>query len=176
MGVGMIEFQSASPFILKTLHFQNDNREYLIEFNRVQVMQLMGDSAIGKSLFVSDLNEQKLGQQPHQEQQGQECKLLTITENNSEALELVKNPLEIDYDLVVIDNADILITEELDQAICEALFKPTKTYWIIIGRNWFNCCAYDGCRGTLVNKQDTKSRQKNEKNIFTVKYDGTMVN
>ena len=137
-----INLQNPDTFLLKTLVFDNGSRHYAIRFNRTKIIQLRGDSSTGKTLFCSDLREQrtKIPDFPT---------ILVIGSFNRESLGLLNDLNNLSYDLVVIDNADILLTPELDKAIFESLISANKTYWIIIGRKWFDCCSYSGCRGVL---------------------------
>jgi len=146
----------ASQFALKDLVFKNGNRQYNIKFNRTHMLQLKGDSSTGKSLMAHDLREQrgKISNFPE---------ILVIDVINRESIDFISMHKTSKYDLVVIDNADILITQEVDKIICKELLS-SKTYWIVIGRKWYNCCAYSGCRGIL------KSNHFRNKHEFYIEY------
>lgn len=45
--------------MLKNIDFQNENRHWKIEFNRIRMLHLRGECGIGKSLFAKDLKAQK---------------------------------------------------------------------------------------------------------------------
>lgn len=141
-----INFQDQDAFLLKSLVFENGSRHYDIKFNRTKIIQLRGDSSTGKTLFASDLREQgkKIPAFPS---------ILVIGSFNREAIGLLNDLSDLPYDLVVIDNADILLTDRLDKAIFQSIISENKTYWIIIGRKWFDCCSYSGCRGVLRSKK-----------------------
>lgn len=140
--LGSIDLGQQDKFLLKSLEFENGGRRYDIRFNRTRIMQLRGGSSTGKTLFAADLREQRKSIPAFPN-------ILVVGSANSESLGLLKNLEDLPYDLVVIDNADILLDKQLDRAISRSLMTSSRTYWIIIGRKWFACCAYSGCRGIL---------------------------
>lgn len=142
--------------MLKNLKFQNDNRVYDIAFNRIKVLQIKGDSSTGKSLLASDIKEQR----DHDRQLG---KVLVINIDNSDLLELVRQSSE-EYNYIVIDNADVILDEETDKIIWKKIIASTKTYWIILGRKFFNCTSYNGCNGIL------KQEKAEDKHYFSIDY------
>lgn len=139
---GSIDLQHQETFLLKSLVFENGRRHYDIKFNRTRIIQLRGDSSTGKTLFAMDLREQKRSIPDF-------SNVLVTGSFNSESLGLLRDLDNLPYDLVVIDNADILLDKQLDSAIFQSMISGSKTYWIIIGRKWFDCCSYSGCRGIL---------------------------
>lgn len=154
---GVNNMSNIDRFSLKDLKLKNGNREYNIIFNGVQIIQLKGDSSTGKSLLASDIKEQR----------GQIVNfpnILVIDEFNNELLKLLEPEQIPEYDLIVIDNADILVTTDLDTLICNELNRNFKTYWIIIGRKRYKCCTYELCRGILEN------RHFKNKYTFSIKY------
>lgn len=161
-GINMDELNKLiKKYRLKDLNFRNANREYTIEFNRQPILQLEGDSGTGKSLLAHDLKEQRGRIDNFPE-------ILVIDAINYETLELIRLHRVDKYNLIVIDNADILIDKEIDRIICEMLTN-SRIYWIIMGRNWFNCCSYEGCRCVL------ESKHFRNKHIFRTKYINTML-
>lgn len=156
--LGSIDLGRKDAFRLKSLEFENGGRRYDMRFNRTRIAQLRGDSSTGKTLFATDLREQRKSIPAFPS-------ILVIGSVNSEALDLLKDLDDLPYDLVVIDNADILLDKQLDRAISRSLLTSGRTYWIIIGRKWFDCCAYSGCRGIL---QSEKLRGNAYR--FTIRY------
>lgn len=147
----------SKQYLLKDIEFFNENRCYKIEFNRTKILQIMGYSATGKSLMLHDIRDRI------NEIEGFPNILAIDTINYREAFELLKIQGSADYDLIVIDNADVLLDKEMDDLICKALVSE-KTYWIILGRTWFKCCAYMGCRAVM------KHIKENRKYKFFVDY------
>ena len=152
-----IDLSAPDSYVLKPLVFENSGRCYEIHFNRTNILQLKGDSGTGKTLFASDLKEQR-------DNVPNFPRILVINYDNRELLELLTSLNDLPYDLVVIDNADIILTKELDTAIYHALLSTSRAYWIIIGRTWFDCCSYGGCRAIL------KSEKIRKKFYFHVEY------
>lgn len=62
-------------------------------------------------------------------------------------IDLITYPCK--YDFVIIDNADIILNENVCKIISENIRKNNKTYWIIIGRNYYPCVLSVGCKGNL---------------------------
>jgi hypothetical protein len=105
------------------LKFNYDNRHYTLDFNS-RVIQIAGDSAAGKSLMYQDLQhcmnrDAKFG-----------SKVLLININSNKDLTAEQRK---PYKYIVIDNADLIITPEIDEEIIESQ-KEGRNYWIIFGR------------------------------------------
>ena len=130
---------------MKNLKFSHRNRRYDLAFNMAPVMQIRGDSGTGKSLMGSDLQAEK-------EIQKKLSNVLIVNFKTRELLKLLSNN-DKEYDFVVIDNADIILTPEYDNLIFEKIIQPTKTQWIILGRKSYNCVISAACRGVLVRQK-----------------------
>lgn len=115
-------------------------RTYKIEFNHLRILQITGNSETDKSLLVSDFLDQRCIRQDLSNS-------LVIDRMFPEGLKLITENCQYDY--VIIDNADILVTEEIDKMIKENIKCNTKTYWIIIGRRVYDCVLSMGCIGEL---------------------------
>ena len=131
-----------SKAILKPLKFKIKNREYNINWYCMKIIKLAGDSAVGKSLFVSDfLLYRKSGKDK------KASNSLVINSTNPEGIQWLKTASKYDY--VIIDNAEGLITPKVDKIISNQIASGTKTYWIIIGRTQLNCTAALACNCRL---------------------------
>lgn len=143
---------------MQNLRFLHINRRYDLEFNHFRVMQIWGDSGTGKSLLCSDFaKEQKL--------RSNISNSLVIDYFNSASLQLLKG--ETEYRYVFVDNADLILTPEYDKLIKEKILSATKTYWIILGRKYYECVISSTCIGTLCSKTDEKGIT-----TFTIDYMG----
>lgn len=140
---------------LRNLIFKNENRYYDLKFNQLRVMQIKGESGIGKSLFCSDLKIKKNIDTNFKN-------IVVFDFENSDMLNLVKDFSLYDY--VVFDNADLYLTDELCSIIESNILSDSKTHWIIIGRNSFSCVLSLGCIGVLERKT------KGIKHYFCVNY------
>ena len=125
---------------MKALRLSNMGRTYKIEFNHLRILQITGNSETDKSLLVSDFLDQRCIRQDLSNS-------LVIDRMFPEGLKLITEDCQYDY--VIIDNADILVTEEIDKMIKENIKCNTKTYWIIIGRRVYDCVLSTGCIGEL---------------------------
>lgn len=133
------------------LKFQYKDRKYDLKFNRVPVMQLVGDAASGKSLMCHDIRRLQI-------EKGKCRDILVIDEesvvqiswwgNSEKALEEFKR-----YKYVIIDDADIIFNVPMQFV---AMAKP-DIYWIIIGRNHFVNVPGLFCRCELVNDNNNIS-------------------
>lgn len=115
-------------------------RNYNIEFNHLRILQIKGKASTGKSLFVSDFKEQMRVRKDLQNS-------LVINWKNPNDINLITDNCKYDY--VLIDNADVLMTEEISRNIEKNLEKNSDTYWIIIGRRDYDCILSIGCIGEL---------------------------
>lgn len=133
---------------MKRFKFSYDTRSYDIWFNKFNILFLIGDSGTGKTLFFNDLNAWRIA--------NQKTNILTITYDTMyENLRLMREHID-DYDLIVIDRADLIIDNNIDFFICNHLNKN----WIIIGRKIHGCVPSLTTLGRLVK----------EGNKITVKY------
>ncbi len=66
---------------------------------------------------------------------------------------------------VAVIKSRIVNINNIDKKIFNSILKGGKTYWIIIGRCWYDCCSYNGCRGILIRDIDNVNKNKS-----TVKY------
>ena len=108
------------------MNFDYDNRHYSLEFNSM-VIQVMGESAIGKSLMYQDL-QAYINANP---ELGLENDFLFVNAQNKKEYTDVKRLRGYKY--VVIDNADIVLTPDIDREIIESQ-KDSRNYWVLIGR------------------------------------------
>lgn len=129
---------------MKPLKFKIFNRSYNLEFNHIRIMQIKGESATGKSLMVSDFLKYRSSDEQYRNS-------LVINSEHPEGLALIKE--QCSYNYVIIDNADILLTDREIKLIQKNLWGFNKTYWIIIGRNFYPCVLSNGSIGVLVEKK-----------------------
>lgn len=129
---------------MKPLKFKIFNRSYNLKFNHIRIMQIKGESAIGKSLMVSDFLSYRGSDEQYKNS-------LVINSEHPEGLALIKE--QCSYNYVIIDNADILLTDREIKLIQKNLWGFNKTYWIIIGRNFYPCVLSNGSIGVLVEKK-----------------------
>ena len=129
---------------MKPLKFKIFNRVYNLEFNHIKIMQIKGESAIGKSLMVSDFLSYRGSDEQYKNS-------LVINSEHPEGLDLITE--QCSYDYVVIDNADILLTDREIKLIQKNLWGLNKTYWVLIGRNFYPCVLSNGSIGVLVEKK-----------------------
>lgn len=129
---------------MRPLKFEIFNRSYNLEFNHIRIMQIKGESATGKSLMVSDFLKYRSSDEQYRNS-------LVINSEHPEGLALIKE--QCSYNYVIIDNADILLTDREIKLIQKNLWGFNKTYWIIIGRNFYPCVLSNGSIGVLVEKK-----------------------
>lgn len=140
---------------LKQLKFRIGYRSYILEFRGYRVLKLCGDSATGKSLFASDLNkyEGDLGQFGTNEH------VLVLSMRNRAALSMITDGAWKRYTLVVIDNADVLLTPQIEEIIKGSILDPENdTYWVIIGRKFHSCCPTGLSSATLKMEVDKANK------------------
>ena len=143
---------------MRVFTLENGNRRYEIAFHRYNIVQICGLSATGKSLFFSDFVEQQLTTDKYNN-----CLLI----NFRTADRLEKLWTDHVYDMVVIDDADALITPELDEHIRNRVHTD-PTLWIILGRPAFSCVPAFSCRTPLTCYQEGET--PNERFLFTTTY------
>ena len=130
---------------LKDLSFKNANRYYNLKFNHLRIMQIKGESGVGKSLFCSDLSVKKSIDADF-------SNILIFDYKNKDMLPFIKDFSSYDY--VVLDNADLYMTERLGRVIEKDLLAvDSKTHWIIIGRDYYPCVLSLGSVGVLVREE-----------------------
>jgi len=108
------------------LKFDFDNRYYNLNL-RSMAVQIVGESAIGKSLMFQDL-QAYINKHPELKLEG---KFLFVNAQNR--VHYTDVLLFRKYQGVIIDNADIVITPAIDEEIISSQ-KSSDTQWIIIGR------------------------------------------
>ena len=129
---------------MRPLKFKIFNRSYNLGFNHIRIMQIKGESATGKSLMVSDFLSYRGSDEQYRNS-------LVINSEHPEGLALIKE--QCSYNYVIIDNADILLTDREIKLIQKNLWGANKTYWVIIGRNFYPCVLSNGSIGVLVEKK-----------------------
>lgn len=137
------------------LQFKYEDRKYNLRFNRVPVMQIVGDSPSGKSLMCHDIRELQATTN--------ECdNILVLDERNIKEQPWtntgeISDAVQKQYKYIVIDNADVILNMHLQLII----MSNPDIHWIIIGRNEFMCVPGLICKCVL----------KNDNNNITVSYD-----
>ena len=116
---------------MESLVFSYANRHYYLQFNFLPIIQLKGYTASGKSLFVHDFGRIRKNHANFKNS-------LIVNSRHPEGLQLIKHHK---YDYVIIDNADILITPDLDAYIFYQVVSGESTKYIIIGRRNYSCVA-----------------------------------
>lgn len=97
------------------LQFKYEDRKYNLRFNRVPVMQIVGDSASGKSLMCHDIRELQATTN--------ECdNILVLDERNIKEQPWtntgeISDAVQKQYKYIVIDNADIILNMQLQLII-----------------------------------------------------------
>lgn len=150
------------------IEFAFGNRVYQIDYHFYNIVQLVGDSASGKSLLYSDfLSIQKIDEETN-EHKYTNC-LLINKDSKDRLSKLFTGHV---YDIVIINNADLIITPEIDMLIFEQVVsRPTK--WIIIGRRNYRCVPSPVCiseLGRFEEKRDGKTQY-----VFKTTYEGMLV-
>ncbi|MEG1723772.1 MAG: hypothetical protein RR313_00120 [Anaerovoracaceae bacterium] len=141
--------------LLQPINFTYLNRTYYLDFNHLRIMQIKGESTVGKSLFVSDFDKQKD---------------IDTTFANSLVINFFKKDLlnliteDCNYDFVIIDNADIILDDFTIEKIKRNLWNNGKTHWVIIGQNFYSCVLSLGCVGELIRER------RNDKFYFRITY------
>lgn len=126
------------------LEFMVQKRHYNIPFLYYPIVQLKGDSAAGKSLFVQDFETLKRTNKDY-------ANSPIINVGNRESLKLLKDK---SFDYVIIDNADLLITHEIDKFIFSHIITMPETHYIILGRKNFACVGHPLGLGTFIRTKD----------------------
>lgn len=125
---------------LKDIKFTYKNRRYNLHFNNLPIIQVKGEGTTGRSMFFSDFESVSRVDKRYKNN-------LLINFKNSDMASLITFPCS--YDFVVIDNADIILNDELCEIIEKNLFDNPKTHWVIIGRDYFPCVLSMKCIGNL---------------------------
>lgn len=121
---------------LKALKFQYGNTMFILEFRKVPLLQISGESGSGKSLLAERLSKAV----EEIEHFGSREDWLIISAAHREGLKELRSGSYKDYRLIVIDNADVLIDDEIQDIIYRDVSdSELKTYWIILGRRNFGC-------------------------------------
>ena len=106
-----------SSFIISPIKFVCMNRKYELQFHYTRYMQIRGDSGTGKSLFVQDFAAVK------EELPQYKNSAIYDTRNYKDLKKLSKH---CEYDYVIIDNADYILTEDVADIIYENLKNQNK--------------------------------------------------
>jgi ABC-type lipoprotein export system ATPase subunit len=138
------------------LEFKFRKREYELRFNVFPIIQIEGKSGSGKSLLCSDLKAHIAASNRD------DVHVTNILETKELTLEEAVQWKE-KYKYIVIDNADLLITEQLQELISDSV-DERKNYWVLMGRNNFWCVDMK-CMGEL------RERREGERTLFDVVYE-----
>lgn len=114
--------------------FQNLNRVYGLEFGDDNVIQIRGNSGAGKTLLAQDiLKAYKMSPNSYE-------KLIVFNYSSlSNGKITLKSILKLSPKIVVIDNADLILSNKLDLEIAEYNLEHKNIYWILIGRRISKC-------------------------------------
>jgi hypothetical protein len=103
-------------------------------------MQMGGKSASGKSLLCNDLRKYIFCEDIDN------IKVVNVFDFKKIPINYLNDWVQ-NYDYIVIDNADILVTEEIQYIISDSVNKR-KNFWILMGRNDLWCVNFK-CVGEL---------------------------
>lgn len=129
------------------------------------MLNIQGDSGSGKSLFVRSLANcpddiEHFG--------GRENRLI-VSYDSPAGLRLIKNGEYREYSLVVIDNADVLLNDELCRIISKDLNDGnSSTYWVVMCRKYLPCCDRMSCWAYLKSRYDKNTHIWRIWNTFKV--------
>lgn len=129
---------------LEPIDFTFRNRHYYIPFLMYPIIQLKGDSSVGKSLFVSDFDNIGAINEKYSNS-------LIITRSTKQVMPLLESK---EYEYVLIDNADLVITPEIDSLIFDRITSDLKTKYVIMGRRIYTCVGSLLGVGSLVRQYD----------------------
>jgi hypothetical protein len=115
-----------------TWEFHYDNRYYSLDF-KTRVIQITGDSAVGKSLMYQDLQHcLNMGAIRAEEE---ELVLININQNR-----LLNAEQRQPFKFIVIDNADLIITPAIaDEIVASTL--AGRNYWVLLGNEPLDCVS-----------------------------------
>jgi hypothetical protein len=139
------------------MEFEYRNRVYRIAYSIISIVQLDSESGVGKSLFCQDLNMVRGYDQVLRDN-------AYVINYKTRGMLNSLSSLASKYKTIVIDNADVILTDEAAQELIWVSVQKAKNNWIIIGRNTFKCVPF-ACRGVFVKKK------QGEKTLFVVDYD-----
>ena len=158
------------------LKFNYDNRFYELRFRLYNIVQIIGDSATGKTLMSSDLRKAVLAA----EAEAEDAKELgfaaddagELTPDNIEVIVFTnKAPAVDDFrkaakecKYIIVDNAERAISEAARKVIVQSV-ADSANYWIILGRKPLKGIDVR-CMAELVNRQEGKKR------TFSLRYIG----
>ena len=111
------------------LQFSHEGRNYSLKFNKFNTMFILGDIAVGKSLMCQDLKDFI----DYSKSLSNVCVLDIYDKNYLTTLKSHESYFK--YDVFVIDNADILVTPEVNNIINSHRDK----FWVMIGRRLPDC-------------------------------------
>jgi hypothetical protein len=114
------------------------------------IMQLAGKAATGKSLFFNDLRKHALYANRT------DIKLVNIYDC-AEISTVALSGWIHQFVFIVIDNADLLITEQLQHMISDSV-DVRKNHWVLIGRRDYWCVS-PKCVGKLLIQDDEDTKK-----------------
>ena len=119
----------------RKLEFSYENRHYKLSFRDFNVMLIIGDSSVGKSLLCSDLKRVKNFDDNYSD-------VCVLNVFDDDYLQLLSSEDTYNkYSMFVIDNADILVTPE----VSEIIKKHYKHSWILMGHEIPSCVLSATC-------------------------------
>lgn len=136
---------SSEDLIIKPLEFEISGRKYNIEFNGFRILQLRG-SRLGNFSFYQDfLSYSKINDSIN-------CLFISFITS----FRVINLEKEIDYDYVVINDADVILSGKYQDIIFKKLLsKKNNTNFILIGNKYFSCILNSSCDRVL--KKDNNS-------------------
>ena len=126
-----------------TLDFNYDNRHYSISFMS-KAIQIVGEAAAGKSLMFQDL---RYFANKSPSLQGQ---YLFVNHANHQETDINRMTL---YKFVVIDNADIILTPEIERLIIQSQLEE-ETQWVLLGRSPLGCIITNSVGKLICEERD----------------------
>lgn len=138
------------------LEFSYKKRIYELQFNVFPVIQIVGKSASGKSLLCSDLRKHIFSTRRN------DVNVVNVLDNTELTTNKVRELIH-DYIYIVIDNADLLITDQIQELISDSSDEG-KNFWVLMRRNDF-WCVDPKCIGEL------REQRKDGFTLFDVVYD-----
>ena len=111
------------------------------------IIQIIGRSGSGKSLLCNDLQAYIIVSRRN------DIYITNIIDTKELRLEDTVLLTE-KYKYIVIDNADLLITEQIQELISDSIDEK-KNYWIIMGRKDYWCVNIK-CVGELIERREDR--------------------
>jgi hypothetical protein len=139
------------------LDFSYDKRHYSLKFNAMRILRITGESAVGKSLMCSDALRRRV------DKHGKKIRVVRSGDADLFTSSAVDTLVAQEYKYFIVDNADILLTPELEAKILDSLRQKNDVYWVLLGRKPRGFVSHN-CVGVL--KRDVKNGQ----HYFSVDY------